>query len=201
MTTIRGVVIYVLFLLSGLSALLYQIAWQRTLMLIYGSNTESVAMVVSAFLVGLGLGNILGGALSARVRVSPLVLFALAEVLIASYGLASLTIFDWAGTLTLQCGAITTAAVIFSLLLAPTACMGATLPLLVAYETRRFKNVGSAVSRLYFVNTLGAATGAFLSGFVLLAELHLPGTVVAAAVLNLISVLMLLVGAMSGIER
>jgi predicted membrane-bound spermidine synthase len=201
MTTFQSVVIYILFLLSGLSALLYQIAWQRTLMLIYGSNTESVAMVVSAFLVGLGLGNILGGTLSARARVSPLVLFALAEFTIASYGLASLAIFDWAGKFTLQCGAVATAAVIFSLLLAPTACMGATLPLLVAHETRRFKNVGSAVSRLYFVNTLGAASGAFLSGFVLLAELQLQGTVIAAAVLNLISVLMLIIRAMSDIKR
>ncbi len=48
------------FVLSGFSALLYQMSWQRALMTIYGSHMESVAMVSSAFLTGLGLGSLLG---------------------------------------------------------------------------------------------------------------------------------------------
>jgi spermidine synthase len=194
-TGVRGLAIHVVFLLSGLSALLYQITWQRALMLIYGSNTESVAIVVSAFLVGLGIGNIAGGALSTRQGVSLIMIFALAELLIATYGIASLAIFNWIGKVTLQSGPTMTGIVVFALLLVPTICMGATLPLLVAFETRQSASVGTAVSRLYFVNTLGAAVGAFLSGFVLLAEFRLHGTVMAAAVLNFFSVVVLLFAA------
>ena len=49
------------FILSGVSALIYQLVWQRALLMLYGSNSESVAMVVAAFLMGLGIGSLLGG--------------------------------------------------------------------------------------------------------------------------------------------
>jgi predicted membrane-bound spermidine synthase len=188
----RPIAIYAVFLLSGLSALLYQVTWQRALMLIYGSNTESVAMVVSSFLVGLGLGNLAGGKLSVRQGSRPLILFLLAELFIGAYGIASPAVFRWAGNVTLNAGPIITAIAVFVLLLVPTLCMGATLPLLVAHETRRSQQVGAAVSHLYFVNTLGAGFGAFLSGFVLLGEFGLAGTVRMAASLNALSVVILL---------
>src|SRR6266849_3222432 len=55
-----------LFLVSGMPALIYQIVWQRVLFSIYGVNSQSVAVVVSAFMIGLGLGSLAGGWLSAR---------------------------------------------------------------------------------------------------------------------------------------
>src|SRR5712692_4730507 len=57
---------YLLFFLSGFPALLYQIVWQRALFTIYGVNVESVTVVVSAFMLGLGLGSLAGGSLSKR---------------------------------------------------------------------------------------------------------------------------------------
>ena len=50
-----------LFLCTGMPALIYQIVWQRVLFLIYGVNSQSVAVVVSAFMLGLGPGSLLGG--------------------------------------------------------------------------------------------------------------------------------------------
>jgi len=55
-----------LFLCSGMPALIYQIVWQRVLFSIYGVNSQSVAVVVTAFMLGLGLGSLAGGRLSAR---------------------------------------------------------------------------------------------------------------------------------------
>ncbi len=46
--------ITVLFFFSGFPALIYQIVWQRALFVIYGVNVQSVAVVVSAFMLGLG---------------------------------------------------------------------------------------------------------------------------------------------------
>jgi len=43
-----------LFLCSGMPALIYQIVWQRTLFLIYGVNSQSVAVVVGIFM-GIGM--------------------------------------------------------------------------------------------------------------------------------------------------
>ena len=55
---------YLFFFVSGFPALLYQIVWERALFTLYGVNIESVTMVVTAFMVGLGLGSLLGGMVS-----------------------------------------------------------------------------------------------------------------------------------------
>ena len=59
-------VYYLLFFMSGVPALLYQIVWQRALFTLYGVNIESVTMIVTVFMLGLGLGSLAGGWLSAR---------------------------------------------------------------------------------------------------------------------------------------
>src|SRR5271167_207767 len=69
----------ILFFCSGMPALIYQIVWQRALFSIYGVNAESVAVIVSAFMLGLGLGSLLGGWFSARFPRRSLLIFGLAE--------------------------------------------------------------------------------------------------------------------------
>ena len=56
----------VLFFFSGCPALIYQLTWQRELFLIFGVNIESVTIVVTAFMLGLGFGSLTGGWLSKR---------------------------------------------------------------------------------------------------------------------------------------
>ena len=80
----------VAFFASGLAALVYQVAWQRILALHTGVGIYSVAMIVAAFMAGLGIGSHLGGVLS--VRLSPqraLLAFGVLEVLIAVFGAVS----------------------------------------------------------------------------------------------------------------
>ena len=50
-----------LFVLSGAAALVYQVVWQRILALHSGVGLYSVAMIVAAFMAGLGGGSQLGG--------------------------------------------------------------------------------------------------------------------------------------------
>lgn len=175
-----------LFLFSGMPALIYQVVWQRALFSIYGVNAESVAVVVSAFMLGLGLGSLAGGWLSARFPRQGILFFGLAEVGIATFGLASLQIFRWAAAYT--AGANLPSVVIFSLalLLIPTMLMGATLPILVEHLVRRSGHVGASVSRLYFVNTLGSAIACYICATFLLREFGQSGSVSIAACLNTI---------------
>ena len=65
-----------IFVLSGFAALTYQVAWQRALFGIYGLNVESVTVVVTAFMLGLGLGSLAGGWVAVRAPVSRLAVFA-----------------------------------------------------------------------------------------------------------------------------
>ncbi len=57
------------FFASGAAALVYQVVWQRVLALHTGMGIYSVALIVGAFMAGLGLGSHAGGLLS--VRLSP----------------------------------------------------------------------------------------------------------------------------------
>jgi len=175
---------YVLFFLSGFSALLYQIVWQRALFTIYGINIESVTVVVTAFMIGLGAGSLAGGAVSKDARRPVLLFFALAEIGIGLFGFSSLSLFHRVGALTLAMSPVATGAVTFLLVLFPTVLMGGTLPLLVAYLVRRSGNVGRSVGMLYFVNTLGAAAASILAVVVILGRLGLAGSVTLAASVN-----------------
>jgi predicted membrane-bound spermidine synthase len=186
------IVVHLVFVVSGVSALLYQLVWQRSLLLLYGSNTESVAMVVSAFLVGLGLGSIAGGALSKVERAPLVLLFSGIELGIGLYGIFSLQLFHLVGEYTLNAGTFETGLLAFGLVLVPTLLMGATLPLLVAYRVNTSGHVGRSVSWLYFVNTLGGALGAFAAAVVFFSAFGLSGTVRLAAALNVVSALSIL---------
>ena len=186
-------VLHGVFILSGISALIYQLVWQRALLTIYGSNVESVAMVVAAFLAGLGIGSIAGGWISKSTRAPLVLLFGLAELGVGAYGLISLKLFDAVGALTsVQSHGLTTGALVFLLVFLPTLLMGATLPLLVAHQVRDTAHVGQTVSRLYFVNTLGAALGAFIAAHWLLGSFGMSGTTRIAAGLNATAALIVL---------
>jgi spermidine synthase len=173
-----------LFLGSGMPALIYQVVWQRTLFAIYGVNAESVAAVVSAFMLGLGLGGLLGGWLSARYPRRALRFFGLSELGVAVFGLNSLRIFHWAAAS--SAGAALPAVILLStaVLLVPTLLMGATLPLLVEHFVSRSGRVGLSVSRLYFANTLGSAIACYLCAAYILRSLGQSGSVTMAACMN-----------------
>lgn len=174
----------VVFFLSGVPALLYQLCWQRMLFTVYGVNIESITVVVSAFMLGLGLGSLGGGRLTRQTRFPPLLLFCSLEFAIAAFGLVSPSVFHWIFEVTLGASLLTTALLSFSLVVFPTVLMGASLPLLVAHLLSRSKNMGRAVGLLYFVNTLGSAAACFLATSFTFPRLGLTGTIWAAALLN-----------------
>jgi predicted membrane-bound spermidine synthase len=176
--------LYAVFFLSGTAALIYQIAWQRALFAVYGLDILSVTVVVTAFMLGLGLGSLLGGALSKIWPRSAIPLFAVSELGIGAFGFFSVSLFQKVAASTGGLGHLATGVVAFFLVVIPTTLMGATLPLLVAHATNRSGNVGRSVGNLYFVNTLGAAFGAYLTVRVLLGLLGLSATVQATAGLN-----------------
>lgn len=173
-----------LFLISGACALIYQVAWQRILFASFGADLESVTIVVAAFMLGLGSGALAGGWLADRYSSRTLLLFALAEGGVGTFGVISPKLLRWAGEATIHTSLPTIAAVNFALVLLPTLLMGATLPILVADLARRWTNIGKATGALYASNTLGATIGALLVGFVLFYWLTLDMAIYLAALGN-----------------
>jgi spermidine synthase len=176
--------VQILFFCSGFPALIYQIVWQRALFAIYGLNIQSVTIIVATFMLGLGLGSLAGGVLSKSARLLMVVLFALAELGTAAFGVQSLRLFGWVGELTALSSPWVTALSAFSLILIPTLLMGATLPLLVEHLVRSSQNVGTSVGGLYFANTLGSGVACFMAADVLMRLLGQSGSIRLAAAVN-----------------
>jgi spermidine synthase len=179
-------IVYPVFLLSGFVALLYQLVWQRSLFRIYGNNMESVTLVVTAFMVGLGLGSAVGGVVSEKSRWPLPIVFGLVELVIGAFGLVSLPLFGWIASFTSGVTGFAVGLISFVAVLVPTLFMGGTLPILVAHLVRQSGNVGRSVGGLYFVNTLGSAAASLAAAFWIFAGLGLSRTVLLAAALNLI---------------
>ena len=183
-------ILCVLFFCSGFPALIYQLTWQRALFRIFGVNIESVTIIVTAFMLGLGLGSLAGGWLSKRRNIPLLPLLAAIELMTGAFGLFSLEIFDRVGEFTVGLPLATTAAVSLALVIVPTLLMGATLPLLVAHLVRRSGqggqggHVGSAVAILYYANTLGAGAACLACVALLFPFAGMQGAIYVAVGIN-----------------
>jgi spermidine synthase len=176
---------YLLFFVSGFPALLYQIVWQRALFTIYGVNIESVTVIVTVFMLGLGLGSLAGGKLSTVAGIGALRAFGTIELSIGAFGVLSLGLFHRVAQFTAGSSTPATAGITFLLLLVPTLLMGSTLPLLVAHLVHKTANVGESVGSLYAVNTAGSAFACLLAAVFLMRALGETGAVRMAACLNI----------------
>ncbi len=173
----ENLLIYILFLLSGVSALAYQVIWQRVLFSTFGVNIDSITIIVSTFMLGLGLGALIGGKLADFYKNKQIILFILIEILIGTFGFFSYEIIAYVGNLFVLSTSFVIFIVNFSTLLIPTILMGATLPILITYIYRSSKNIGYATGILYSYNTFGAAIGALIVGFVALMYYDIPTTI------------------------
>ncbi|WP_202814717.1 fused MFS/spermidine synthase [Bradyrhizobium tropiciagri] len=183
-SAVRHRILPILFFFSGIPALVYQLTWQRSLFRIFGVNTESVTIVVTAFMLGLGLGSLAGGWITRRRVVQPLLLLGVIELLTAAFGVVSLAIFEWIGDLALEWSLPAIGAVNLLLVLIPTLLMGATLPILVSHLVRTSGQTAHSVGLLYYVNTLGASAACLLCAIVIFPHLGMHAAVIIAAGIN-----------------
>jgi spermidine synthase len=183
----------VLFFASGFSSLIYQVVWTRMLVLVFGATTFATSTVLSVFMGGLALGSFIAGRLTPRIK-RPLIWYGALEAIIGVWALVTPSLFASAAPLYKWIWLHTHASLIpFSLLrfattslilILPTTCMGATLPLLSKHVTVSLESVGKRVGTLYAVNTLGAVVGAAATGFMLLPSVGIASTIIFAALIN-----------------
>ncbi len=184
------------FFCSGFAALLCQIVWQRMLGVFAGGDTVSAALVVGAFLAGLGLGSIIGARVADRLSPHRALLgFALAEAGVALCAVVSKPfLYDFLaiGLADQVQSPIAIFALCFAGLVVPTTLMGASLPLLARAVTISLDTAASRIGALYGLNTLGAGLGALVGGWLILGWLGFVGALWAAAALDVLAVLLAL---------
>ena len=184
----------VAFFLSGLAALVYQVTWQRILALHSGVGIYSVAIIVAAFMLGLGAGSHAGGVISARLAPGKaLRAFALIELGIAAFGATSVTLYYdllYVHAAWLYAPLWRAALLHLAALAAPTFLMGMSLPFLVRAMVTSAPTAGATIGRLYAVNLVGAATGAALTPWVLIRLSGMRGAVLCAAAANVMAAIL-----------
>ncbi len=182
----------ILFFLSGLTALLYQMVWMRELILVFGASMFAISTLLTAFMGGLALGSWFFGKRADQYS-NPLKTYGVLELGIGVYAFVVPVLFSSLVPIYQSLAALFDFSFYaFSLvrfvlavliLLLPTALMGGTLPVLA----QRYKNratVGEGVGLLYAFNTLGAVAGVLSAGFILLPKFGLQKTTLLAAALN-----------------
>lgn len=185
------------FFLSGFAALIDQIVWQRMLGLFAGSDAVTAALVVGAFLLGLGLGSLASGAFADRLSMRhALIGFVLCEIGIGVFALGSRAfLYDFVvqviGPLVPNRWGIF--AVCFAGILIPTMLMGASLPLLAKAAISSLEDAALRIGWLYGLNTLGAGLGALLGGWWLIGTLGYENSLRVAAAFNIVAALIGLV--------
>jgi spermidine synthase len=191
----RGVALLTAFGVSGLAALVYEVAWTRSLSLVLGSSVYAFAIMLTTFLVGLAVGAGIGARIADRVR-RPLAALAGVEAAVGVAAFVGLFLiaelpyvflvlyrgFEGSPTALLLVTRLLAAALV---MLVPTILLGAVFPIAVRAAVGSVETVGRTVGQLYSVNTLGAIVGAFSTGFVLIPWLGVEGSIVAAVALNM----------------
>jgi spermidine synthase len=188
--------LYALFFLSGAAGLMYESGWARYLGLFVGHEAYAQVLVLVIFLGGMSLGAMLVSRRADRLG-NPLRAYAAIEAVIGIFGLAFHSVFvsstQWAydqGFPALAEGpgaALLKWGLAAGLILPQSILLGTTFPLMSAGVLRRAPSrPGNVLGWLYFTNSLGAALGVLIAGFLVVALFGLPGVMRTAGVLNLV---------------
>ena len=186
---------------SGASAMVYEVAWGRTLSMVYGSSIYGVSIMLSTFLLGITLGAGLASYLLHR-HPTEHPLPRLSKTLVASATLAFFSLIvarslpflflNFYTSIEARDGTLFLSQFIIAalLMLPSTMALGATLPL--AADALPKPRRSAHVAKLYSWNLIGSASGATIASVLLLASLGIEFTIRGAAVTALGMAILLL---------
>jgi len=157
--------VLLLYFLSGLSGLAYEILWVRMLSLVFGVSIFGVVITVAVFMAGLGLGSMFGVKWYSNHR-QPLKCFAILEGCVALLSLIIPLLFKTVDQWLVGLAPVVPLSLWYSLqfivvgliLFVPAFLMGVGFPLILKF----FENTSVSLGLIYGLNTLGAALGALL---------------------------------------
>ncbi len=189
---------FLMFFLSGLSALVYQTVWIRLAFAHFGVILPVMSVAISVFMLGLALGSWLGGKyiekLSDKFKTSPLVFYACAECFIATGALTVPKLFGVSQNILFSAGQsdstvylfLSAAALTLSMLLWCLA-MGVTFPFAVAYLKKLSIMKGKSFSFLYTANVIGALCGILFTTIIWVETFGFNKTLIIAGFSNILA--------------
>ncbi len=179
-----------LFVGSGVCALIYEVVWFQLLELVIGSSAISLGVLLATFMGGMCIGSLALPRFASRTR-HPLQLYAMLELTIGVIGVLELFAIPLIGKLYSPAVGHGTAALMLRgvvaglCLLPPTVLMGATLPAIARWVESSPRGI-SWLGFFYGGNIAGAVIGSVLAGFYLLRTYDQAYATYFAATLNVV---------------
>ena len=187
-------IVWLIFICSGASGLIYEVIWMRQLTLIFGSTVFATSTVLTAFMAGLALGSYYFGRKIDESTQSPLRIYALLEAGIGAFCLVWPLILAALGAIYVLIHRHITSefytlslirfVLTFGVLLIPSTLMGGTLPVLTRFFVKRLEQLGTNIGILYALNTFGAVIGTVAAGFFLIEALGVRWTLGVGIAIN-----------------
>jgi spermidine synthase len=188
-------IVFALFFLSGFCGLLYQVVWMRMAFASFGVITPVLSVMISVFMLGLGLGSFFGGRLIAlltrRFKKSPILFYAVIELLIGVGAFAVPKLFSMGETWLFAAGEMDSlqylilSDVMIGLSVLPWCIlMGFTYPFMMAFIKNLDQSNTSSFSYLYLANVIGAMCGTSLTAWVLIELTGFYNSLMIAGFLN-----------------
>jgi len=158
----KSIILLLLYGLSGVTALAYEVLWTRMLSLLFGISILGVVVTVAAFMLGLGLGSFLGSRWQSSFK-NTLRTLAGIELCVALYALSLPMMMHglqglWLSVDSMQAWQLWQVSSALLVLSLPAMALGFAFP----WMLRIGKAWKLSLGKLYGVNTLGGALGALL---------------------------------------
>lgn len=187
--------IYFVFFLSGLSGLIYELVWTRYLKIFLGHSAYAQSLVLCIFMGGMAIGSYLSSKLSYKIK-KPLFVYAVIEGVIGVFAVSFHFIFKFVTDFSYKyvfniienhSGIVIYKILLSCLIITPqTILLGMTFPIISYFFVRDKKeDIGKNIAYLYFLNSIGAASGVFITGFYLIENFGLPLTMNFGGLINL----------------
>ncbi|MGD2122045.1 MAG: fused MFS/spermidine synthase [Gemmatimonadota bacterium] len=181
--------------ISGFCALAFEVFWTRALVFFLDNSTHAFTTILTAFLLGIGIGSLLIAAFIDK-RKSLVGWLGLIEVLIALSAVLAIPIINHATPVFERMAGAALDTMLpwkwmgvrfinsLSVMLLPTILMGMAFPLATKIYTREVGRVGTSLGNIYAVNTLGGVFGSAMAGFVLIPAIGLQKGILLVAAIN-----------------
>jgi len=185
----------ILFGISGMTALIYEMIWIRPLSLVFGTTMYAVSTIVASFILGLAIGSWVAGRFSDRL-VNPLKYYAFIQIAVGIFGILLLPVFDLMPRIYLDLYHLTypnqpifmftQILMSMAIIAIPATLMGTTLPLMMKTYSKEFMTIGKDVGKLDASNSVGAFFGTLAARFLIIPVLGIQDGILLTASINII---------------
>ncbi len=171
-------VVLISILISGFTALAYEVIWTRQLILFLETSIYAFSGMLAVFLAGIAIGSIIMNKYLDGLK-APLIVFGTLELIIGILSILNLHLFAFLDN-NLLSKLLSPVVLVFPL----TFFFGAIFPLASLCYAKSINRSGFSVGAVYGFNTIGNVAGSILTGFLFISLLGSSRTIILLGFLN-----------------